>query len=170
MLHLIKIKQCWSKFRVILKQVQDDGNKFRMTTRAVMPEPSCPRMSASPGLLLCCPFPGDPETSSGWWKQVQDDDPSRHTRAVMLTHVSISWRNEEHIHQGILKQVQDDGIKFRMTETSSGWRLSYQEDLKCKPLGFTNALNPAWDKVAPKPECLLPLQGSVAETRSQQFQ
>ena len=43
-------------------------------------------------------------------------------QAVMLTHVSISWRYKEHIEQEILKRVQDDGNKFRMTGSSSGWR------------------------------------------------
>ena len=43
-------------------------------------------------------------------------------------------------------------------------------DLKWYALGRVNALNPIWESVAPKPECFLPLQGTAALTRSQQFQ
>ena len=41
---------------------------------------------------------------------------------------------------------------------------------KCQALGFVKALSPWCDNVAPIPECFLPLQGTAALTRSQQFQ
>ena len=46
----------------------------------------------------------------------------------------------------------------------------YQADLKWYALGLVNARKPVCESVEPKPECFLPLQGTAALTRSQQFQ
>src|SRR6267154_1848733 len=44
------------------------------------------------------------------------------------------------------------------------------QPFKWYAFGLVNARRPAWESVAPIPECRRPLQGNAALTRSQQFQ
>lgn len=79
------------------------------------------------------------------------------------------------------KQIVFTGLKLPECQAVNNVRFYYNDGifycggingyfLRWYAFGFVNALNPICDKVAPKPECFLPLQGTAALTRSQQFQ